>query len=538
MESRRRDLLKLSGGAIAASVLAAPRLYAADRPSTDRPATPETGTGIFDVRAFDAVGDGHTIDTPAVNQAIEAAASAGGGTVRFPSGTYACYSIHLKSHVTLFLEQGATILAAPTPSHGRGGYDAPEANAPWAAYQDYGHTHWHNSLIWGEDIHDVAICGPGLIWGKGLDKGWGRSTPMLVETPGGANKSIALKNCHNVLFKDFSILQGGWFGILATGVDNLTIDNLKIDTNRDGMDIDCCRNVRVSNCTVNSPWDDAIVPKSSFSLGYARSTENVTISNCYVTGAYEMGTLLDGTLKKFAAGTDVPRIGRIKFGTESNGGFKNIAISNCVFEGCHGLALETVDGALLEDIAITNITMRDIVTAPIFLRLGARMRGPKGVAVGRLRRVLISNIVASNVDARQCSIFAGIPGHAIEDIKISDVFIQHRGGGTAEQAAVRLPEVENEYPEPNMFGTTPAQGFYLRHVKGIEMSHVQIVASAPDHRPGFVLDDVQDADFLGIKTAREPGVPVFSLHNVESFSSYLTRGVPDTTLETVADKTL
>ena len=91
------------------------------------------------------------------------------------------------------------------------------------------------------------------------------------------NKAIALKNCRNVILSDFSILQGGWFGILATGVDNLTIDNLKIDTNRDGMDIDCCRNVRVSNCTVNSPWDDAIVPKSSYALGYARATENVTI---------------------------------------------------------------------------------------------------------------------------------------------------------------------------------------------------------------------------------------------------------------------
>jgi polygalacturonase len=531
METRRRDLLKLASGGVGATLVAAPALYAADR------TPPQSGSGIYDVRTFGAVGDGKIIDTPAVNRAIEAAASSGGGTVRFPSGTYACYSIHLKSHVTLFLEQAATILAAPTPSDGRYGYDAPEPNAPWVAYQDYGHNHWHNSLIWGEDIHDFAICGPGLIWGKGLDKGWGRSTPNSVETPGGGNKSIALKNCRNVSLKDFSILQGGWFGILATGVDNLTIDNLTIDTNRDGMDIDCCRNVRVSNCTVNSPWDDAIVPKSSFSLGYARSTENVTISNCYVTGAYEMGTLLDGTFKKFPAGTDVPRIGRIKFGTESNGGFKNITISNCVFEGCHGLALETVDGALLEDITITNITMRDIVTAPIFLRLGARMRGPKGVAVGQLRRVLISNIVASNVDPRQCSILSGIPSHAIEDVKISDVFIQHQGGANA-PTTVTPPEVASEYPEPNMFGTTPAQGFYLRHVKGIDMSHVEITALAPDHRPAFVLDDVRNADFLRIKTQSEAGVPVFSLHDVQNFSSYLIRGVPDSKLENITDKTL
>ncbi len=150
-----------------------------------------------------------------------------------------------------------------------------------------------------------------------------------------------------------------------------------IDTNRDGMDVDCCRNVRISNCSVNSPWDDAICPKSSFALGYARATENVTITNCYVTGDYQEGALLDGTWKRFDPGFKVPRTGRIKFGTESNGGFKNITVSNCVFEACQGLALEAVDGALLEDIAITNITMREITSAPIFLRLGSRMRGPK-----------------------------------------------------------------------------------------------------------------------------------------------------------------
>src|SRR5207302_7345331 len=140
-----------------------------------------------------------------------------------------------------------------------------------------------------------------------------------------------------------------------------------------------------------------IVPKSSYALGYARATENLEITNCFVTGAYVEGTMLDGTWQKFDTSQNVPHTGRIKLGTESNGGFKNIAISNCVFEGCQGLALETVDGALLEDIAVTNITMRDIISCPIFLRLGARLRGPKGTAnqstvVGTLKRVLISNL--------------------------------------------------------------------------------------------------------------------------------------------------
>ena len=188
----------------------------------------------------------------------------------------------------------------------------PSPRPTWDAYQDYGHNHWHNSLLWGEDIHDFSITGTGLIWGKGLSFGAGRAArgnyPIYIaEQPGVGNKAIALKNCRNVLLRDFSILKGGHFGLLLTGVDNLTIDNLKIDTDRDGMDIDCCQNVRVSNCTVNSPWDDGICPKSSYALGYARPTRNVTITNCWVTGCYELGTVLDGTFKRFAARRARPR---------------------------------------------------------------------------------------------------------------------------------------------------------------------------------------------------------------------------------------
>ena len=232
---------------------------------------------------FGAKGDGKTVDTPAINKAIEAAAAAGGGTVFFRAGSYLCFSIHLKSNVGLYLDHGATIVAADTPAGGKGAYDAAEPNQ-WDQYQDYGHSHWHNSLIWGEDLRISRSMGPGRIWGKGLSQGNGNDA---AESRGSGRRQQIhrLKNCRNVTLRDFSILHGGHFGILATGVDNLTIDNLKIDTNRDGMDIDCCRNVRVSNCSVNSPWDDGICLKSSFALGYARATENVTISNCLVSGA-------------------------------------------------------------------------------------------------------------------------------------------------------------------------------------------------------------------------------------------------------------
>jgi len=497
--------------------------------------TPTSGGGVYDVTAFGARGDGKTLDTVAINQAIAAAAAAGGGTVNFPAGTFLSYSVRLKSNVGLRLGHGCVLLAAEG-----NGYDAAESNQPWENYQDYGHNHWHNSLIWGEELHDISISGPGRIWGKGLSRGEG--PPPQAETPGVGNKSIALRSCRNVLLRDFSILHGGHFGILATGVDNLTIDNLQIDTNRDGMDIDCCRNVHITHCSVNSPWDDGIVLKSSYALGFSRSTEMVTISDCLVTGDYVEGSLLDGTFRRFdparklAPYEEVWRTGRIKFGTESNGGFKNITISNCVFEACHGLALESEDGAQLEDVTITNLTMREIYDAPIFIRLGSRMRGPAGAAVGTIRRVLISDVVCSGADSPICSIITGIPGHPIEDVHLSNIVIEHKGGGTHEQASIRVEEKEAEYPDPDMFGPMPAHGFFLRHVRGIEMDGIKIIVAKRDERPAFVLEDVENASFVRAQVPAAAGVPLFALRDVEQFRLRDTAQLPDMSLDRVAQK--
>jgi polygalacturonase len=171
------------------------------------------------------------------------------------------------------------------------------------------------------------------------------------------------------------MLKCGHFAVLATGVDNLTIDNLAVDTDRDGFDIDCCRNVRIANCAVNTPNDHAICLKSSFALGKARFTEHVTITGCQVSG-FDPGTYLDGSFQttQVEAPDKEGVCGRIKLGTESNGGFRNIAIANCVFEHCRGLAIESVDGAAIEDLTVHNLAMRDLTTSPLFIRLGRRMR--------------------------------------------------------------------------------------------------------------------------------------------------------------------
>src|SRR5437773_5142821 len=518
-------------------------------------ATPATDAPVYNVKTFGATGDSKTLDTSAINKAIDAAAAAGGGTVYFPAGNYLSVSIHLKSNIALYLDQGATIIAANTLSDAK--YDPPEPNE-WDKYQDFGHSHWHNSLIWGENLTNVSILGPGVIWGKGLVRSGSQSRPQQQndalnnaranepKTPfgypnprdavesGWANKSIALKLCRNVIIRDVTIFHGGHFAILATGVDNLTIDSVKIDTNRDGIDIDACKNVRVSNCTVNSPFDDGICPKSSFALGYARATENVTIANCQVSG-YDEGTLLDGTYKRDYNRYNVSGpTGRIKFGTESNGGFKNITITNCVFDYCRGLALETVDGGLLEDVTITNVTMRDISNAPFFLRLGSRMRGPTGPPVGALRRVKISNVIVYNAEPKYASIISGIPGLDIEDLTLDHIRIYYKGGGTKQQAELDLPEKETDYPEPTMFGEIPAYGFFIRHVRGIELSDVEVSYLKDDARSPFILSEVKAADLRHVKTMHTKDTPSFVLKDVEEFSIQQSQPLPDMNLKRVS----
>jgi hypothetical protein len=500
---------------------------------------------VFDVTAFGAKGDGKTENRQAINRAIKAAAAAGGGTVEFPPGEWLTGSIRLRSNITLRLEPGSVIEASSTKSE----YDPPEPN-PWDKFQDFGHSHFHNSLIWGEGLENVAILGPGRISGKALTR----------ERDAAGDKTIALKLSHNVTLRDFSIANAGHFGILATGVDNLTIDNIKIDTNRDGIDLDSCRNVRVSNSSINSPNDDAITLKGSHALGTARTSENITITNSLVSG-FEIGSLLDGTYKRTvqqAPDRDRPA-GRIKIGTESEGDFRNITISNVVFDTSRGLALESVDGAHIEDVSVSNITMREVSSSPIFIRLGSRMRAPEGTPVGSIRRINIANVVAYNADPRYASIISGIPGHDVEYVSLRGIRIQYSGGLSLDQVAKQpaglvnafffraaggvpprepydTPERENEYPESSMFGILPAYGFFIRHAKGIELNDVDLSYLKEDQRPPFVLDSAEEIEFQHCKAAVAGGVPMFVLMRAKAISAHQCAGHADFRVDSVARK--
>jgi polygalacturonase len=443
-----------------------------------------------------------------------------------PPGRYLCFSIRLKDDIALVLSAGSVLIAADPDVHGAH-YDLPEG-ALEEQFNDFGVVHQHPSLIYGDGVRNVAIIGKGLIHGLGLDregpgprwhgaKGW-QSPGSLGLTPeaarladpreqaqqGRGHKAIGLRECRNVVLRDFSILQGGHFALYMLGCSNVTADNLTIDTDRDGIDVDCCRNVRVSNCIVNAPKDDAIVLKSSYGLGRTIMCEDVTVIGCKTSG-YLLGTVLDGTYQKspYLSPDKLGVLGRIKLGTDSIGGFRNILITDCACENSRGLQLGAIDGGTLEDVVFSNITMRNVVNHPLFVRLSARQRAPEGAGVGTVRRVRFSDINVSGADWRFPCGIVGIPDKAIEDVTLSNVHVASGGGGTAEDAALVPPERRNSSLEPSFMGTLPAFGLYVRHARNIAARDVTFTVERPDARPAIVLDDVLGAQVDGLRSPAE-----------------------------------
>ena len=470
---------------------------------------------VYDVKDFGALGDGKHIDSPAINAAIERAAADGGGSVVvLREGTFLCYSVHLKSGITLRLEQGAVLKAAPVTE--AQGYDAAEPNE--SNYQDFGHSHWHNSLLWGENLHDLVIEGRGMIDGTGVLTRGGQRRTASGQTE--ANKALALRDCRNVTIRDVSFLSCGHFALLLTGVDDLLIEGVTCDTNRDGFDIDCCERVVVRNCKVNTINDDAIVLKCSYALGRPKPTEHVLIEDCQVTG-YDVGSLIDGTFTTNslrAPDGDGPT-GRIKLGTESNGGFRHITIRRCTFKHCRGLALETVDGAEMTDIDVSDLSMTDICNSPIYIRLGARMRGPKELPPSSVSNIRIRNVSCSDADSRYACLIAGIEGHPVRDVVIENLQVTFRGGVTLDDVrqqrgsnpffykpanASQPRQGEKNYPEPSAHGLQPAWGFSISHAENIRLRNVSLRSLTYDERPWLYQESVRRIKMKKVKAENAP----------------------------------
>ncbi len=416
--------------------------------------------GVFNVLQFGAARNGRDDDTAALQGAIDACAAAGGGLVYFPPGRYLSGGLRLRSRVHLYLEAGATLLGSPRLE------DYPITIPAFRSYTD---NYTERSLIYGEGLENVGLHGPGTIDGRGGEfKGPHKVRPYLIR----------LVSCRNVwvsglTLRDSPMWVQHYLDCEDVAIFGLTVRS-RVNRNNDGLDLDCCRRVRVSDCDISS-GDDAIVLKSTSD----RPTRDVVVANCVLSSASNA----------------------FKLGTESNGGFQEVVLANCAIYDTRlsGIAIEMVDGGVLDGVQVSNVVMRDVQSA-IFIRLGDRARpflagGPRP-PVGKLRNVQIANVKVSGANPIGCAI-SGIPGHNIENVVLRDVSIQFQGG--VAEPPDDVPERPEAYPEYNMFGTLPAYGFFCRHVRNIRFEGVETRFLKPDVRPALVCHDVQDLDVSGCR---------------------------------------
>ncbi len=434
----------------------------------------------FNVRDFGAKGDGTTLDTKAIQTAIDKAAARGGGTVLLPPGTYLSGTIFMKSNIALHIDAGATLLGSTNIG------DYPRITPEIRSYNDAFHT---QSLLYGENLENIALTGRGTIDGQG--GAFKVTTKKKPDRYRNRPFNIWFVSCRYVLVEDLMLTNSAMWMQQYLACDYITIRGLRVfnhcNLNNDMIDIDGCRNVVISDCFGDSD-DDAITLKSTS----GRMTENVTITNCVISS----------------------HVNAIKLGTESHAGFRNINISNIVVKpsesdtlmygvpaGLGGITLGMVDGGILEGVTISNVRI-DGAKTPIFMRLGDRGRVYKeGMArpgVGIFRNVTISNVIATGAGDTGCSI-TGIPGHDVEDITLENIRITFSGGGTQEDAQKEVPENREGYPGSGIFGKLPSYGFFIRHARNVTLDNIDLSFEKPDHRFALICDDVQELDIHGFR---------------------------------------
>ena len=430
--------------------------------------------GTFNVRHYGAVGDGTANDAPAINKAIDACNAAGGGTVFVPSGMYTTGSVHVKSNVTLALDKGAVLKAMP------GVMDSWEPNPNDKGLMDSAYYHWQASLIWGKNLENVKIYGPGTLDGSALT----RSSKVPKGT---GDKGIALKLCKNIEIRNLNIREGGHYAILATGCENMLIDNVTIKTSRDGLNLSQCKDIQVVHCHIDAVryedgypagGDDAIKLGSDLSLGKARPSENITVRNCFL-----------------ASGCNT-----LQFGTETIGSFKNIRFENIriIRAGKAGISITSNDGGVIDGINYKDITMEKTFV-PIFMKVSDVARVPEGT----YKRGVIRNVTFDNITATDCfsyfknrempCVIWGKPGSPIENIELKNVRIIAKGGHPASEGS--LDPAENDERFPRRVGAIPAYTWYLRHVRNVRFLNCRFGFEKNDDRPTLVVDDGENVTF-------------------------------------------
>lgn len=439
------------------------------RPAAEWPARPEIEGRVFDVRDCGAVGDAKTINTKAIQQAIDRCSAAGGGTVLVRDGVYVTGTLRMRDYVTLFVEAGAILRGSADRS------DYPEMVCSLPSFR----AGEHYQLLYAENNRSVAITGGGIIDGYSLFEGYpwkGRNNEH--ERP----RIIRMIRCKDVSLKNITFVRSPNWTQYYEGCENLTAENITIrcytgTNNQDGIDLSGCRNVSLKNFNV-SCGDDVICVKAMSML----PGENIRV---------------DGVRSRYA------NCNIVKIGTETHSVVRNMYVTNVEGIARYCVAIESVDGAVVEDITYENVTLFNCA-APFVVRLGDRGRtfegGPEKAPVGAIRNITLRNIRNTDIGYVETkggpgigAPVGGIPGHPIENLTIENCDLMFYGTVHDPAFVYRdVPENIGKYPEFNIYGICPAYGIYFRHVEGLKCKNIKIRLKNYDIRPAIVLDQVKD----------------------------------------------
>lgn len=456
----------------------------------------------YNIQKFGAKADDKTLNTKAIQAAIDRCSEKGGRVV-IPTGTYLSGTLYLKDNVNLYLMEGAVLKGSPD-------------------FKDYpgnektGSPKTYRAFLFALNVNNISISGKGTINGNGQSQAFQLGDDSGPKGNGGRPVLIRMTGCKYVDITDVHLENSAFWMQNYTACENLHIKGITVynhvNFNNDGIDIDS-KNVLIEDCVIDSD-DDAMCLKSETP---GRLCENVTIRNCVIAS----------------------NCNGIKFGTASAGGFRNINISNVTIHHASvdlirhwqknmkfigqpitviaGIAIENVDGGLTDNINIGNVFMTDVQT-PIFIKFGNRgsVKKPKVTDPGHLRNVIISNVTAESYSKVTSSI-TGFPGYDVENVQLNNIYITSMGTGTADDARIVLPEHETMYPENRMFGyVSPAGGLFARHVKGLSIQNCHWMTRKKDERPVVILDDVKQSSLTLLRAEgfndSEPIIKDISTH--------------------------